>query len=165
MLQETHLPVKESPSWQSEWNGESFFSGNSSNSEGVAILLNIKESYKIISFKELLKGHLVVLELNYKDQDITIINMYGTNKDDETFFEFLNDFLTENDDKNYFIGGDFNRVLDPLKDKRNGRLNSQLKSRNKLKKIMIEHNLIEIWRQLNASSNQYTWHSNITPKV
>lgn len=42
--------------------------------------------------------------------------MYGPNKDDGIFFEVLEKFLIENDDKIFIIGGDFNRVLNNAKD-------------------------------------------------
>jgi hypothetical protein len=82
-----------------------FFSGNSSNSEGPTVLLNIVEAYIILIFKENVNGQLIALQLIYKDGDITIFNLYELNKGDEAFFKLLVNFILGINDTNLITLG------------------------------------------------------------
>ena len=42
-----------------------------------------------------------------------LLNKYGPNNDDASFFETLFVFLSEKEDEEFIIGGDFNTVLGP----------------------------------------------------
>ena len=48
-----------------------------------------------------------ILEIIINDKEINLINIYGPNKDDVNFFEPLEKYLKENDEKTFIIGGDF----------------------------------------------------------
>ena len=58
------------------------------------------------------------------------------------------------------MGGDFNITLNPLKEKMEGRINQteNKNSRNKLKEIIIKHNLEDIMRNTYPDMPLYTWH-------
>ena len=51
------------------------------------------------------------LELIINDKEIYFININGPNNDDCNFFEQLEKYFKENDEKTFIIGGDFNTVL------------------------------------------------------
>ena len=55
-------------------------------------------------------------------KEINLINVYGPNNDDGNFFEQLETYLKENDEKIFIIGGDFNTVPNEKLEKRNGRI-------------------------------------------
>ena len=44
--------------------------------------------------------------------------MYGPNKDDVTFFEKLEFFMMENEDKDIISGGDYNTIINSEIDKK-----------------------------------------------
>ena len=69
------------------------------------------------------------LEIIINDKEINLINIYGPNNDDVNFFEHLEKYLKENDEKTFIIGGDFNTVLNEKIDKRNGRIDTQKRFR------------------------------------
>ena len=58
------------------------------------------------------------------------------------------------------IGGDFNLVLDVLKDKTGGKATTHRNSRKELKCIQDNLDLMDIWRDLNPEAKRYTWRRN-----
>ena len=100
-LQETHSKAEVETLWTRESEQHIFFSGRSSTSGGVCILLEKSLQFKLIYHKEIIPGKIQALKLNLDDHDIVLINIYGPNNDDVSFFETLYDFLGENDDEEY----------------------------------------------------------------
>ena len=129
-----------------------FFSRTSNNSEGVGILKNPKLSFSIKQHSEIIIGRLHALELNIAERDIIILNMYGPYTDSVNHFEILGNYLKENEDKTFTIGGDFNTIIDTELDKKIGRIDTHKLCRNKLSCIIDEFNLVDIWRSKHPSS-------------
>ena len=65
-------------------------------------------------------GRLQALELNIEERDLIILNMYRPSTDSVNHFKILENYLKENDDKTFIIGGDFKTILDTELDKKNG---------------------------------------------
>ena len=165
LLQETHLQACKNHIWEKEWGGQSFYSGTSSNANGVAILVNPNITTNNVSFNELCEGRLIALELSLNDTELVIINIYGPNNDDIKLFQKLEEYLLKNNDKNILIGGDFNTVLNPLLDKRNGNSNYHSKIRKILNDIINSCELNDVWRILNPEKKLFSWFSNTKPRV
>ena len=164
-LQETHADSAQTTILKQEWGSDIYVSGNSTNSEGVSILLGSRLNYNFVSYTEIVTGRLQALHLNIENKDIVFINIYGPNKDDPLILEHLNDFLLRNDEYSFVLGGDFNTILNFDLDKKNGRENNHNKYKSKLKTIITNHNLIDIWRQNHPSKCKYAWHSNTKPTI
>ena len=49
-------------------------------------------------------------DLVINDKEITIINIYRPNNDNAHFYQTLNEYLQENRENPFIIGGDLNRV-------------------------------------------------------
>ena len=77
----------------------------------------------------------------------------------------MENYLKENDDKSFIIGGDFNTIIDTELDKKNGRTDTHRLCRNKLSSIIDEFDLVDIWRSKHPSSKKYTWHSSSKPPI
>ena len=120
LLQETHSTSDVIDNWTAEWGNKAFFSGLKSNSLGVCILINDEYNCDILNYSDIVQGRLQALELKINDTNITVLNIYGPNKDEVSLFEKLEEFVLLNDDKSLIIGGDFNTFLDIDKDKKNG---------------------------------------------
>jgi len=165
LLQETHTSELTKTQWKSEWNETSFFSGTKSNSEGLGILIKNRDNVSIGDFKELIPGRLFTIDITINNQELTLINVYGPNNDDTSFFEQLELHLLQNLDKNYIIGGDFNTILNPQLDKKNGKQDTHTKCRNTINNIINSCNLIDIWRASHPEQTRYTWHSNGKPAI
>lgn len=84
--------------------------------------------------------------------------MYIPNTDDDTFFTNL--FLTISSlHGKCIIGGDWNCVLDPSKDRQTGTDQAHNKSRKTILNFMKELHLIDIWRQLKPDDILFSCHS------
>ena len=165
LLQETHSKPDLESLWKLECKHHIFFSGRSSNSGGVCILVENSLQFKLIYHKEIIPGKIQALKVNIDDHDIVLINVYGPNNDDASFFETLYDFLGENDEEEYIIGGDFNTVLNSNLDKFGGIKGTHQKCRDKIIASIDNFDLADIWRVFNPSSRQYTWHSTSKPVI
>ena len=162
-LQELHCKSSEKEKWQRDWGSDLYISGNSSSNTGVGILLN--GNFKVIEYVELIIGRLQCLTLVINDFEVTLINVYGFNTDDDTLLTKLEQYLTNNDERSYIIGGDFNIVLDIHADKKNGTNRTHSNCHAKIINIINNFELLDIWRVLNPESRQYTWHSNHKPPI
>ena len=136
-LQETHYNEKTCQSWKRDWKGKSFFSGLHSNKEGVALLINGSSNIKCATFTELIPGRIIALDIEMNNKDITLINIYGPNDDKTFIFDTLETFVTNNNDKNIILAGDFNTVLNPSVDKKNGRIDTNKKMPNMLEQFNL----------------------------
>ena len=165
LLQETHSGDGTHDIWKSDWGYDAFFSGHSKNNEGIGILLNPNISYTIRQHTNIVDGRLQALDISINDKEITLVNIYGPNNDDIELFNRLEQYMKENQEKSFIIEGDFNTVLNENIDKRNGRINTHVSCRNKIKHIAETCDLIDIWRDMHPRLRQYTWHSSHNPPI
>ena len=80
-------------------------------------------------------------------------------------FESLNNFILQNGDNTFIIGGDFNTVLDINLDKKNGNKETHKKCRKLIRSILDINELTDIWRLQHPDKKQFTWHSNNRPPI
>ena len=165
LLQETHSGEGTHDAWKWEWGNEAFFSGKNNNSEGIGILISSKISCTIQKYTEILCGRMQALEIIINGKELTIINIYGPNDDDTSLFNKLEDYINENEDKNFLLGGDFNTVLETNIDKHNGKNDTHKRCRTKINHIIDTYNLIDIWREKHFGLREYTWHSSHRPPI
>jgi len=100
------------------------------------------------------KGRLIMLNVQIKDENCFLINLYGPIKDAEAvrFYQDLSTPLRGVDldsDSNVIVGGDFNCPLDPTLDKKRRYSNSST--------TCDKFNLHDIWRIKNPNTLSYTW--------
>ena len=86
LIQEAHYTETAKESWAKDWEGEIFFSGNSSKSAGVGILFNDNSSIKINNMTEILEGRILALDIVLNETETILINIYGPNNDDTACF-------------------------------------------------------------------------------
>ena len=107
------------------------------------------------------EGRFLCLEAIIQDELFLLVNIYAPNTSTQqtTFFRKLSYLI--NSDERYeqckiLLGGDFNVSLDPSKHCSGG--NPVLKdSVKELEEILIENDLIEIWRIQNPDCKTFTW--------
>ena len=80
-IQETHFTKKDHNILLKEWNIEYILAGESTNSRGVAILLNKTFEYSIVKSNRDPEGRYIILELDITNLGkFFIINLYGPNR-------------------------------------------------------------------------------------
>ena len=112
-LQDTHLIETDIGDFKQLWNGEMILHGQSTNSRGVAILLSNTLNYTIKNMINDKEGNKLVLDIQVHDLNLKLINIYGPNKDDISFYNSLNQNLNDNEQDYILWCGDFNMTLNP----------------------------------------------------
>ena len=108
---------------------------------------------------------MLVLNAVLNEKAVTLINVYGPNKDDIIFLQKVETFYTENQNENYILGVDFYLVIDRDLDKSGGIKNTHPRCRSKMKELMNKFDFVDVWRLFNQDKRVYTWHSNTRPKI
>ena len=141
---------------------ESFFAHGSINSQRVAILIRKGFDFKYKSFRSDEEGRYLILEASVQDASFLLVNIYAPNitMKQSSFFLTLSDRISEEvrsaPDCKVFLGGDFHVTLDPALDCSGG--NPFLKESVKfLEDIVMENDLVDIWRIRNPESKRFTW--------
>ena len=86
-------------------------------------------------------GRFLILDVTVNSKRISLINIYGPNKDNPEFFQGLFQNLELYDNEEIIMGGDFNCILDSELDRRGENDQSNTESRKVLATWMDD-----IWR-------------------
>ena len=156
-IQDTHFEPKQDLQIRSEWGYESYFASFSTQSRGVAILFNNTFDFKAKVIDTDPQGNFIIVNLKTMEQDLTLINIYGPNRDSPEFFMKIEQKIIDLNLTNIVWGGDWNLVLNPNLDLHNYRNVNNLKAQEKALEIMEEFNLADIWREINSERLQFTW--------
>jgi len=128
-LQETHSSKEREAQWKKEWGAEILFSHGGTNARGVAVLIKNGFDIDIMLSQTESSGRLLLFKALIKEENYTIANIYGPNKDAEAvqFYHKLSKLLRTNDfgnEENLIMGGDFNCPLNINLDKKRWNSNS-----------------------------------------
>ena len=139
------------------WKGEISQSRISTNSRGVAILINNTFEYHIIETKTDTDGKMLCLKLQINHMSVSLINVYGPNHDEPIFFHCVEDMINTSDQDYVVLCGDLNITLNPALDNFNYlRLNNK-RAQNALKNMINECSLTDAYRYF-YSRKWYTWY-------
>ena len=157
-LQDTHWLTEDKKLIKTLWEGECLINGSQTNARGVAILINKTFEYKILSVERDTVGNLISASLSLNEFTVKIINIYGPNKDSPDFFTSLKEKIEHSNTDYCIVCGDFNIVIDPMKDSYNYRHVNNPQSRNCLMDTMNSLSLKDAFRYFNKDARRYTWH-------
>ena len=87
---------------------------------------------------------------------IFLVNLYGPNRDDPEFYAELEERINDVGFENIIIGGDWNLVLDYY----NYKHHNNIKAQEQVDNLMINLDLLDIWRELYPEMRRYTWRRN-----
>lgn len=161
-LQETHSQQKDEKLWKSEWGGTVLYSHGHSNARGVGIFFNPRTHCELLSSSSDPEGRFVVCTIKCQSRFFVLSSVYGPNHDSPEFFVTVFQHLSRTPFSEWIIGGDFNVVLDAKLDKRTQVSNCILKKATlTLKELMSQHEMCDIWRQLNPDRRRYSWHGRV----
>lgn len=157
-LQDTHFTKKQEKFIYSQWNGECYFSFSSSNSRGVAILFNKQFEHKVHKTHCDDVGNVLALDITIESQRITLVNLYGPNTDNPTFYENIFKVIEDIGNVSYMLCGDYNLVINPTLDYSNYKHVNNKKARLKLIENIENRQLCDPYRENFPTKRRYTWH-------
>ena len=156
-LQETNLVEAAIHDLKLEWNIEYLLGGNSTNSRGVAILINNTFEYDILDTIIDDEGRFIVTKLNLIGLcTVTIANTYAPNLDDPDWFDTLFKKIEEVDMEKVIVVGDWNVALQ-TKDLYNYQNQLVKKSATFINKYIDQNNWVDIWRMQHPNDKRFTW--------
>ena len=136
--------------------GKGIFAHGMTNSRGVCILINKNAAVEIERFEVNLEGHIVVCDLRMNEFRFRLVNIYAPNNDSPEFFGRV-EHKCHNKFDHIIIVGDFNVVMDVELDQ-NSTTHNNYKSEEKIKSLMDEYLLDEVWRNRNPKVCRFSWH-------
>ena len=86
-LQDTHTTKSSERLFRSQWNSDCIFSSGTSDSRGVSILFRQNLAYRIHEHISDPEGNYLICDLAVEENRLTLINLYGPNKDTPNFFD------------------------------------------------------------------------------
>lgn len=159
-LQETHIKNTAKFSIKAPWMSQVYQSNFSCKARGVAII--IKKSVPFIH-KQTIKdknGRYLVVCGEINALPITLVNVYGPNFDDPLFFENIFKIIPDFVHSLVIIAGDYNCVLNAKLDT-HPRRTTKSKSASVLSNYMQKLNLIDSWRALHPTDQDYSFYSSV----
>ena len=155
-LQDIHATPRMEKFIHSLWGSDCLFSYGSLNSRGVAICFQKNIDYKIHSHLSDPDGNYITVDLTIDDNSLTLIYLYGPNKDCPEFFTTIIRHIETLNNNTSILCGDFN-VQDPDLDYYNYCGINNKKSHEKIQEIKENLNLIDSFREANPKLRRYTW--------
>ena len=158
-LQETHLVQADLNCLIKDWNLKYFIAGTSTNSRGVAILIN--NTFECVISSETLDpdGRFAIIDLDIANLfTITLANIYAPNSDDSVWYTNLLSRLSKDRENSLIVVGDWNTPLSEF-DTYNYTSPRNPKCRQLINDFMSKESMIDIWRLSNKKVKGFTWRS------
>ena len=118
-LQDTHFTKSIENIISNEWGYSVIFNSFDSRSRGVAVFFRNNFEFKIHNTFRGNNGNVLLLDIEIEKHRITMVNIYGPNRDDPNFYEELNNTVLKYGNKNIIMMGDWNLLLNPAIDGKN----------------------------------------------
>ena len=121
------------------------------------ILMNNNFEYTVERVKTDKNGNYIILDIIIQGKRITLVNVYGPNQDNPNFYTNIKQKVSEFENDQAIMCGDWNFVLDPDLDYNNYLHINNPKARKVILDYIEEENLLDVWRVSNEDSRKYTW--------
>ena len=158
-LQETHLVQGDINFLIKDWNITYYLAGSSTNSKGVAILLNKTFEHTISNVTLDHDGRFIIMDIDITNLfKITLVNIYAPNNDDVIWFSQLLEKVSKKRENSLIMVGDWNTPLAKM-DTYNYNTVRHPRSRKLINEFLVKESLIDLWRELNKTVRGFTWRS------
>ena len=114
-------------------------------------------SYTLISELKSECGNFHILECKLYNETYLLVNIYGPNRDNPSFYKNLDSIIETFDVEHTIIAGDLNFVMIPDADSLNYVGENNVRAKQTFIEISNKYNLIDIWRHLHQEERKYTW--------
>ena len=115
-LQDIHCKVQQVRYWINEWGYKGIIAPYKGDSRGVAILFDNNFEFKIHDKQIDPGGNYIILDLEFGNRRITIVNIYGPNRDNPEFYTEIQNSMEKYENNSVIMCGDWNLVLDYILD-------------------------------------------------
>ena len=159
-IQETHFTNKMKFTLDKEFGENLFRSDGTSNSRGVAIWIKDKTRFKYIDEHKDLEGRVIMINIEIDENIYTLVNIYAPNRlrERNSFFKTIKVFINKYGLGQVILGGDFNDIWSLLDTKNKTKSSKKFdKPVTSLKGLIKSCKLIDIWRNKNKNTRQFTW--------
>lgn len=156
-IQDTHFTTEKESIIKNQTDFDCYFNCYKSNSRGVCILINKNFEYKVFEQYKDDQGNFLALNVKIENTNLTLITLYGPNKDSPSFFKNITDAIEKFNNTNVIICGDFNLTLDQNNDTFNYKHINNPNARERLLEIMHQHELVDCFRSMHPDTKRYTW--------
>ena len=160
-LQDVHLTAEQESKFEKDWGFKCIFSSYKSNSRGVAILLQNNFEFKLNITRNDATGNFVATEIECENTKMTLINIYGPNDDNPSFYK---EIVREYQNATICLCGDWNLVQDYDLDTQGYKGLNNPKARKLVIDMKNEFELVDPWRVKWPNSRRYTWTSSSKPR-
>ena len=143
-------------------NGYKLFHNSTKNIRGVGILVNRKLPFVVTTVYKDDDCNILILDMEFGNEKITIGSLYGPNQNEEQFFQNLNSHLNRIQNPCLILGGDLNTTWDNRNVNENLDVHAMINipsvfRSNKLREICANHNLTDPYRALYPNRKDYTF--------
>lgn len=162
LLQETHLTESRSTVLKSTSFPHIFTANYNSRQRRVATIISNRVAFNHHTSISDPEGRYVIIHISINNTPLTIVNLYGPNNDDPSFFQKIFSILNKLPSSDLIIGGDFTTILDPTIDKSNSTGNIKTpQSTIVIKQYMEDCGLGDGWRLNHPTDKEYTHFSKV----
>ena len=142
-----HLTPEDVVKVRRRWPGRVFSASSSSHSRGVITLIHNSLPFHLIDVDEDRYGRYLIIQCEILSVRLNLVNLYGPNVDNPSFFRNLFFFSLADLSGCFIIGGDLNCTLQPEIDRSTGIDISHAQTRKELLQYIKECNLTDVWRK------------------
>ena len=113
-LQDLHINSKLESCIQAEWgSNDVYFSSYTNMSRGLMILMNNNFEQRVTKVKTDMNGNYIILNMELQGKKLILVNLYGPNEDNPQFYKNVFKIISEFENENVIMCGDWNLVLEP----------------------------------------------------
>ena len=120
-------------------------------------LINNNFEQKVEKVKTDKNGNYLLIDITVQGRKLTLANVYGPNQDNPQFYNTLFQKISEFENDEIVMCGDWNFVINPDRDYDNYLHINNPRSRQVTLDYMAEHNILDMWRVMNENRKQFTW--------
>ena len=128
---------------------ECYINVSKTNSRGVAILLNNNFEYKVSKVIKDDYANFLQLLVSCNERNINLTNIYAPSNDQPEVFTKVFEVANYDSFDHVVLCGDFNLVLEPIKDNFNYKHIKNPKARLKVIERMVELEMVDIFHHIN----------------
>lgn len=158
-LQETHLTAKEHDKLKRNGYSQVYASSyKSGHRRGVAILISGRIPFQKLSVISDKEGRYVLVKGRLEGVLISFLNIYASPGSNWIFYRQMFDLMASEGEGILIVGGNFNQRLNPHLDSSAQTPSTSLIGK-KIKDMMSELGIMDVWRELNPTIKDYTFYS------